>query len=165
MEDVLEVYKWPYDPKVPVICLDETNRQLIEETRRSIPAKPGRPKRTDYEYRRKGVVNAFMMFEPLKARRHVRVTDRRTRKDWAECVRELVDVHYPQAEQVVLVEDNLNTHSIGSLYEAFPPTGREAGAALYSQAWKLVEHGRDRDWDILSTVFIAVHLGQNKDAV
>jgi hypothetical protein len=120
MEDVLTVYKRAYDPKRPVVCLDETNRQLIEETRRSIPAQPGRPKGTDYEYRRKGVVNAFMMFEPLKARRHVKVTDRRTRKDWAECIRELVDVHYPQAEMIVLVEDNLNTHSIGSLYEAFP---------------------------------------------
>lgn len=98
MEDVLEVYKRPYDPKVPVVCLDETNRQLIEEARKSIPAKAGRPKRTDYEYRRKGVVNAFMTFEPLQARRHVKVTDRRTRKDWAECIRELLDVHYPQSE-------------------------------------------------------------------
>jgi len=121
MEDVLEVYKRPYHPAFPVVCLDETNRQLIEETRTSLPARAGRPKRTDYEYRRNGVVNAVMMFEPLKARRHVKVTDRRTRKDWAEGIRDLVDVHYPQAEQVVLVEDNLNTHSIGSLYEAFPP--------------------------------------------
>lgn len=121
MEDVLEVYRRPYDPLHPVVCLDETNRQLIAETRRSIPARPGRVKRTDYEYRRKGVVNAFMAFEPLKARRHVRITDRRTRKDWAECMRELADVHYPQAERIVVIEDNLNTHSIGSLYEAFPP--------------------------------------------
>jgi len=121
MEDVLEVYKRPYDPAFPVVCLDETNRQLIEETRKAIPVRPGQARRTDYEYRRNGVVNLFMMFEPLKARRHVKVTDRRTRKDWAERIRELVDVHYPEAERIVLVEDNLNTHSTGSLYEAFEP--------------------------------------------
>lgn len=121
MEDVLEVYKRPYNPVFPVVCLDETNRQMIEETRKAIPVRPGQVRRTDYEYRRNGVVNLFMMFEPLKALRHVKVTSRRTRKDWAECVRDLVDVHYPEAEKIVLVEDNLNTHSIGSLYEAFPP--------------------------------------------
>ena len=121
MEDVLEVYKRPYDPALPVVCLDETNRQLIEETRKAIPLGPGRPKRTDYEYRRKGVVNLFMMFELLKARRHVKLTDQRTRKDWAECIRDLVNIYYPEAEKVVLVEDNLNTHTVGSLYEAFEP--------------------------------------------
>ena len=121
MEDVLEVYKRPYDPAFPVVCLDETNRQLIEETRKAIPVGPGRPKRTDYEYRRKGVVNLFMMFEPLKAQRHVKLTEQRTRKDWAECIRDLVNVYYPEAEKVVLVEDNLNTHTVGSLYETFEP--------------------------------------------
>lgn len=121
MEDVLDVYKRPYNPKFPNVCFDETNRQLIAETRKTIGAKPGQPKRKDYEYHRKGVVNLFMMFEPLKARRHVKVTDRRTRKDFAECIRELVDVHYPNAEKIVLVLDNLNTHSAGSLYEAFEP--------------------------------------------
>ncbi len=121
MEDVLDVYKRPYNPAFPVVCLDETNRQLIEETRKAIPVRPGRAKRTDYEYRRRGVVNLFMMFEPLKARRHVKLTERRTRKDWAECIRDLVDVHYPKAKKIVLVEDNLNTHTIGSLYEAFSP--------------------------------------------
>ena len=104
-----------------MVCLDETNRQLIAETRRAIPAKPGQNKRIDYEYRRNGVVNLFMMFEPLKARRHVKVMDRRTRKDFAACIRELVDVHYADAEKIVLVLDNLNTHSEGSLYEAFEP--------------------------------------------
>ena len=104
-----------------MVCFDETNRQLIAETRKAIPAKPGQIKRTDYEYRRNGVVNLFMMFEPLKARRHVKVMDRRTRKDFAECIRELVDVHYADAEKIVLVLDNLNTHSEGSLYEAFEP--------------------------------------------
>ena len=121
MEDVLDVYKRPYDPKFPQICLDETNRQLIAETRSTIRAKPGQPKRQDYEYHRNGVVNLFMMFEPLRARRHVKVTDQRTRKDFAECIRELVDVRYPEAEKIVLVLDNLNTHSAGSLYEAFAP--------------------------------------------
>ncbi len=104
-----------------MVCLDETNRQLISETRKAIPARPGRNKRIDYEYRRNGVVNLFMMFEPLKACRHVKVMDRRTRKDFAQCIRELVDVHYSDAEKIVLVLDNLNTHSDGSLYEAFEP--------------------------------------------
>jgi len=121
MEDTLEVYHRPYNEKFPMVCLDETNRQLIAETRKAIPAKPGQNKRIDYEYRRNGVVNLFMMFEPLKARRHVKVMDRRTRKDFAECIRELVDVHYADAEKIVLALDNLNTHSEGSLYEAFEP--------------------------------------------
>ena len=121
MEDVLEVYKRPYDPAFPVVCLDETNRQLIEETRKAIPLGPGRTKRTDYEYRRRGVLNLFMMFEPLKAQRYVKLTEQRTRKDWAECIRDLVNIYYPEAEKVVLVEDNLNTHTVGSLYEAFEP--------------------------------------------
>jgi len=121
MEDTLEVYHRPYNEKSVMVCFDETNRQLIAETRKAIPAKPGQNKRVDYEYRRNGVVNLFMMFEPLKARRHVKVMDRRTRKDFAECIRELADVHYPDAEKIILVLDNLNTHSEGSLYEAFEP--------------------------------------------
>ncbi len=121
MEDVLEVYKRPYDPAFPVVCLDETNRQLIEETRQAVPVRPGRSRRTDYEYRRRGVVNLFMMFEPLAAKRQVKLSQQRTRKDWAECIRDLVDVHYPEAEKIVLVEHNLNTHSVGSLYETFSP--------------------------------------------
>lgn len=121
MEDTLEVYHRPYNERFPMVCLDETNRQLIAESRKAIPAKPGQKKRVDYEYRRNGVVNLFMMFEPLKARRYVKVMDHRTRKDFAQCVRELVDVHYPDAEKIVLVLDNLNTHSEGSFYEAFEP--------------------------------------------
>lgn len=121
MEDVLEVYKRPYDPKRPVVCLDETSKQLIGQTRRPVPAAPGRPARYDYEYRRNGVANLFMLFEPLGGRRRVKVTARRTRIDWAECVRELVDRLYPEAERVVLVMDNLNTHTPASLYEAFAP--------------------------------------------
>jgi hypothetical protein len=121
MEDVLDVYQRPHDPKRPLVCLDETNRQLTLETRPSIAAKPNQPKRIDYEYKRNGVVNLFMMFAPLEAKRHVRISDQRTRVDFAACIKELVDVHYPEADQIVLVMDNLNTHSVGSLYEAFEP--------------------------------------------
>lgn len=120
MEDVLETYKLPYDPLRPVVCLDETSRQLIEE--RHIPAiEPGQVELVDYEYRRCGVANLFMMFEPLAAKRFVKVTDTRTRVDFAHCIQALVDIHYPHAEKILLVMDNLNTHSIASLYQAFPP--------------------------------------------
>lgn len=121
MEDVLEVYQRPYDASRPVVCLDEQSKQLIRETRTPIPAAPGRPERTDYEYERNGTANLFMLFEPLGGWRHVKVTERRTRLDFAEVVRELVDIHFPDAEKVVLVMDNLNTHKPSSLYEAFPP--------------------------------------------
>ncbi len=136
MEDVLEVYKRPYDPALPVVCLDETNRQLIEETRKAVPVRPGRSRRTDFEYRRRGVVNLFMMFEPLAAKRQVKLSQQRTRKDWAECVRDLMDVYYSEAEKVVLVEDNLNTHTVGSLYETFEPeeTRRRGQFGLQSLA-------------------------------
>ena len=121
MEDVLQVYQIPYDPTHPVVCLDEASKQLIGEVAIPVPAEPGRPARIDYEYERKGTCNLFMMCEPLRGWRHVRVTERRTRRDWAECIKELVDVHYPEAEKIRLVMDNLNTHSGVSLYEAFPP--------------------------------------------
>lgn len=122
MEDVLEVYQRPYDPKRPQVCLDEASKQLIGEARRAVPAAPGREAREDYEYVRNGTVNLFMMFEPLAGRRHVRVTERRTKKDFAEAIKELVDERYPDAEKIVLVMDNLNTHSPASLYEAFEPS-------------------------------------------
>ena len=121
MEDVLEVYKLPYDEKRPVVCLDETNRQLIEETRTPRPVRPGQAAMHDYEYVRNGVANLFMMFEPLVHRREVAVTERRTAQDFAHCLRHLADVQYPDAEKVVLVMDNLNTHSPASLYTAFEP--------------------------------------------
>jgi hypothetical protein len=121
MEEVLDVYKRPFDPKKPMVCLDERPKQLVGEIRVPISMKPGKPRRYDYEYKRNGVANIFMMFEPLAAKRHVRVTERRTKKDWAECIRELVDEIYPQAETIVLVMDNLNTHKKASLYEAFKP--------------------------------------------
>jgi hypothetical protein len=121
MEDVLEVYKRPYDPERPVVCLDETSKQLIGETRTPISAAPGQPARIDYEYERKGTANLFMVFEPLAGWRWVKVTKRRTAADFAEVVRELVDGCYPDAKKIVLVMDNLNTHKPASLYEAFAP--------------------------------------------
>jgi len=121
MEDVLEVYTLPFDPQRPQVCMDELSKQLVGETRTPIPAAPGQPARYDYEYVRNGVGNLFLFFEPLAGWREVKVTARRTMLDWAAAVRELVDVHYPEAEVIVLVMDNLNTHGIGSLYEAFPP--------------------------------------------
>jgi hypothetical protein len=121
MEDVLDVYTRSYDPARPVVCLDETSRQLLAEVRPPLPAAAGRPARHDPEYVRGGVVNLFLVTEPLRGWRQVGVSDRRTRLDWAHCVKDLVDVHYPDAERIVLVLDQLNTHSPASLYEAFPP--------------------------------------------
>jgi hypothetical protein len=122
MEDVLEVYKRPQDPERPVVCLDETSKQLVGETRKPILATPGQPERIDYEYERHGTANLFMMFEPLAGWRWVKVTERRTAVDFAEVLRELSDVHYPDVQKIVLVMDNLNTHKPASLYEAFAPT-------------------------------------------
>ena len=120
MEDVLEVYQRPHDPQRPLVCLDETSKQLIVETRAPIPAKPGRKARHDYEYERNGVANLFMVFAPLEGWRHVKVTDRHTAIDYAHMLRDLSDVHFPDAAKIVLVQDNLNTHKPASLYEAFP---------------------------------------------
>ena len=120
MEDVLEIYHKPHDPDFPLVCLDETSKQLIAETRVPITAKPGRAVRYDYEYRRNGTANLFMMFAPLEGWRHVKVTDRRTAVDYAHVLKDLADVHFAQAETIVLVQDNLNTHAAASLYEAFP---------------------------------------------
>ena len=121
MEDVLEVYTRPYDRWRPMVCLDESSKQLVKETRCPIPARPGQPRRVDYEYERNGTANLFMVFEPLGGRRRVKVTDRRTIADFAEVVRQLVDEWYPKAEKIVLVMDNLNTHKPASLYEVFEP--------------------------------------------
>jgi DDE superfamily endonuclease len=121
MEDVLEVYHRPYDRERPVVCFDESSKQLMKETRVPIPAAPGRPATIDYEYERNGTANLFMMFEPLGGQRHVIVTERRTAVDYAHAIQNLVDVQYPHALKIVLVQDNLNTHKPASLYEAFPP--------------------------------------------
>jgi DDE superfamily endonuclease len=121
MEDVLDVYHRPYDEKRPLVCLDESSKQLIGETIRPIPARPGQVARIDHEYVRNGVMNLFMITMPLLGWRAVRVTDRRTMLDFAEVVRWLVEEVHEEADKVVLVMDNLNTHKVASLYEAFPP--------------------------------------------
>ncbi|HEU0082992.1 MAG TPA: IS630 family transposase [Bradyrhizobium sp.] len=120
MEDVLEVYQRPHDPACPVVCVDETSKQLIAETRVPIAAKPGRPARHDYEYERKGTANLFMMFAPLEGWRHLKVTDRHAAVDYAQVLKELSDTHFPKAEKILLMQDNLSTHKPASLYEAFP---------------------------------------------
>jgi hypothetical protein len=121
MEDVLGVYTRPSDPRFPQVCLDETSKQLLRDTREPLLTEPGHPQRVDYEYERAGVVNLFLVCEPLAGKRWVTVTEHRTKVDFAQQIKELVDERYPQAERIVLVMDNLNTHSPGSLYEAFPP--------------------------------------------
>lgn len=120
MEDVLAVYTRPRDPARPLVCLDETSKQLIAETRIPLPMKPGQPARFDYEYERNGTANLFMLFAPLEGWRHVKVTDRRTAVDYAHVLKDLADLHFPGADRIVLVQDNLNTHAKSSLYEAFP---------------------------------------------
>ena len=120
MEDVIEVYHRPHDPDRPVVCVDETSKQLIVETRAPIPARPGQPRRVDYEYQRNGTANLFMMFAPLEGWREVKVTDRHAAVDYAQMLQELSDMHFPQSSKIVLVQDNLSTHKPASLYEAFP---------------------------------------------
>ena len=120
MEDVLAVYTRPRDGDCPLVCLDETSKQLIAEMRVPIPMKAGRPARFDYEYERNGTANLFMMFAPLEGWRHVKVTDRHTAVDYAHVLKDLADTHFAHAKTIVLVQDNLSTHSKASLYEAFP---------------------------------------------
>ena len=129
MEDVITTYQLPYDPQYPVVCFDEACKQLFGEVRSPLLPKPGQPARQDYEYERKGVCHQLVLCELLTGWRHVKVTERRTRKDYAECLRELVDVYYPEAKKIRLVQDNLNTHDGASLYEAFTP----------DEAWRILE--------------------------
>jgi hypothetical protein len=121
MEDVLDVYERPYDPRYPQVCIDEASKQLVGEVRTPLPATPGHPAREDYEYERKGVANLFMVTEPLRGWRQVTVTDQRTSQDFAHVLKDLVDVQYPDAELIELVVDNLNTHGPAALYATFPP--------------------------------------------
>ncbi len=120
MEDVLDLYAEPADPKRPVVCFDESPTQLIGETRAPIPAEPGQPERYDCEYRRNGTANLFVFLDAHRSWRHVKVTARRTAKDFALCMRDLADTHYPKAASIRVVLDNLSTHTAGALYEAFP---------------------------------------------
>ena len=121
MEDVLEVYSRPYDPAIPVICMDEKPYQLLGEVREPIPAEAGSVEKVDSEYKREGTCSIFIFTEPLAGWRYVEAFERRTKKDWAHCVKWVLDSQYPDAEKVVLVMDNLNTHGISSFYETFPP--------------------------------------------
>jgi len=121
MEDVLELYAQPYDPQAPVVCMDEASKQHIKETRNPIPMNSGSVEKYDCEYERNGVSSIFMLFEPLSGQRHVYVKERRTQVDWAHTMKDLVDVHYPNAEKIRVVMDNLNTHKTASLYLAFAP--------------------------------------------
>jgi DDE superfamily endonuclease len=150
MEDVLEVYQRPHDPARPVVCLDETSKQLISQTRVPIAAKPGRPARHDYEYERNGTANLFMMFAPLEGWRQVKVTDHHPAVDYAQVLKDLADTHFPNAAQIVLVQDNLSTHKPASLYQAFPAA--EARRLVERFEWhytpharRLVGHGRTGD--------------------
>lgn len=122
MEDILAVYTRPHDPDYPLVCVDETSKQLIAETRVPIPMKPGRPARHDYEYERNGVANLFMMFAPLEGWRQVTVTDRHAATDYAQVLKDLSDTYFPDAKKIILVQDNLSTHTPASLYQAFPAT-------------------------------------------
>jgi hypothetical protein len=121
MEEVLDLYEEPYDSRYPLICMDETSKQLMSDVQTPLPSQPGHIARQDYEYKREGVCNLFMCFEPLQSRRYVRVTDQRTAVDWAHFMKNLAETHSPDAEKIVVVMDNLNTHGPGSFYEAFPP--------------------------------------------
>ena len=121
MEDVLEVYALPYDEEIPMVCMDEQPFQFLGENLQPVPMKPGKPRKEDYEYVRNGVCSIFIFSEPLAGWRHVHSAERRTKKDWALQIQELLDVYYPNAKRIRLVMDNLNTHAISSLYETFPP--------------------------------------------
>ena len=159
MEDVIQTYLLPYDPKYPVVCFDEACKQLFGEVREPLPPRPGSPAKQDHEYERKGVCHQLLMCEPLRGWRHVKVTERRTRRDYAGCVRELVDVHYPQAKRIRLVQDNLNTHDGASLYETFAPA--EARRILDKIEWHYTpKHG---SWLNMAETEIRIMNGQCLD--
>ena len=148
VEDVLEVYQRSYGDKEVLVCMDETSKQQVKETRVGRPAGLGAAAVYDYEYERNGVSNLFMLFAPLEGWRRVEVTDRRTKVDWAQQIKKLVDEDYAGKDRIVLVMDNLNTHHPASLYEAFEPAearriARPPGGPLHAETWELVEHGRD----------------------
>lgn len=159
MEEVLDLYQLPYDPQVPLVCMDETSKQLVGEVRVPIPPAPGRPARIDYEYERRGTANLFMFVEPLKGKRRVLVTERRTAVDWAHAVKKVLDEDYPDARVVRLVMDNLNVHCIGSLYEAFPP----AEARRLAQRLEIHYTPKHGSWLNVAEIELRVLSGQCLD--
>jgi hypothetical protein len=159
MEDVIQTYMLPYDRRYPVVCFDEACKQLFGEVRRRRKPRPGSRAKVDYEDERKGVCHQLLMCEPLRGWRHVQVTERRTRRDYAECVRELVEVYYPRVEKIRLVQDNLNTHDGASLYEAFPP--EQARRLLDKIEWHYTpKHG---SWVNMAETEIGIMNGQCLD--
>jgi hypothetical protein len=159
MEDVIQTYLLPYDPMYPVVCFDEACKQLFGAVRPALPTRPGSPAKRDYEYERKGVCHQLLMGEPLRGWRPVRVSERRTRKDYAQCVRELAEVYYPEARKIRLVQDNLNTHDGASLYEAFPP--EQARRLLDKIEWHYTpKHG---SWLNMAETEIRIMNGQCLD--
>jgi hypothetical protein len=159
MEEVLDLYQLPYDPQAPLVCMDETSKQLVGEVKVPIPPAPGRPARIDYEYERRGTANLFMFAEPLKGRRRVLVTERRTAVDWAHAVKKVLDEDYPHARVVRLVMDNLNVHCIGSLYEAFPP----AEARRLAQRLEIHHTPKHGSWLNVAEIELRVLSGQCLD--
>ncbi len=156
---MLDVYTRPHDPARPLVCLDETSKQLVAETRIPVPMQPGQPARHDYEYKRNGTANIFMLFAPLEGWRHAEVTERRTAIDYAKILRDLADIHFVGAEKIVLVQDNLNTHTPASLYEAFEPA--EARRIIERFEWHYTpKHG---SWLNLAESELAVLSGQFLD--
>ncbi len=159
MEDVLAVYRRPYDPRRPQVCMDELSKQLLRDATPPLPMVAGRPPCMDYEYVRGGTANLFLLCEPLRGWRQVTVTARRTKIDWAHCIRELVDVHYPDAEKIVLVLDNLNTHTPASLYEAFPP----AEARRITERLEIHYTPKHGSWLNMAEIELSVLSGQCLD--
>jgi len=155
MERVLDVYKRPFDPLHPVVCMDESPKQLIGEVRPPVPASPGQPAKQDYEYRRVGVCNIFLACEPLAGKRLVTITERKTKRDWAVFL-ELIAGHYCNADKITLVMDNLNTHEPGALYEAFPP---EKAKALWDR-FEFVYTPKHGSWLNMAEIELNVLTGQ-----
>ena len=155
MERVLDVYKRPFDPLRPVVCMDESPKQLIGEVRAPVPASPGQPAKQDYEYRRVGVCNIFLACEPLAGKRRVTITERKTKRDWAVFLEQIAG-HYSNADKITLVMDNLNTHEPGALYEAFPP---EKAKALWDR-FEFVYTPKHGSWLNMAEIELNVLTGQ-----
>jgi len=156
MEMVLDVYKTPYNQAIPVICMDESPKQLIKETRTPIERKPGSDAKEDFEYERCGVANIFMVNEPLAGRRHVKITERKTKKDWALFIKEIADEHYPTAEKIRLVMDNLATHKAAALYDAFAP---EEAKRIWDR-FEFIYTPKHGSWLNMAEIELTVLIGQ-----